>query len=161
MDRLLQDLRYAFRHLTRNPGFTAVAVLSLAIGIGANTALFSVVNAAFIRDYPFTEPDELVRVFTAVRGRDPHGSTAFPDILDMREMNDVFDGIGAFDFFFSGVDLGDETVHVIGENVSQSLFPMLGIDAGLGRAFLPEEDETPGTHAVVMLGHGFWERVFS
>ena len=57
MDRLLQDLRYAFRHLTRNPGFAAVAVLSLAIGIGANTALFSVVNAVFIRDYPFNEPD--------------------------------------------------------------------------------------------------------
>ncbi len=161
MDRLLQDLRYALRHLIRNPGFTVVAVLSLAIGIGANTALFSVVNAVFIRDYPFTDPDALVRVFTAVRGRDPHGSSAFPDILDMGEMRDVFEGVGAFDFFFSGVDLGDETANVIGENVSQSLFPMLGIEAALGRAFLPEEDETPGTHAVVMLGHGFWERVFS
>jgi len=161
MDRLLQDLRYAFRHLTRNPGFTAIAVLSLAIGIGANTALFGVVNAVFIRDYPFNEPDELVRVFTAVRGRDPHGSNAYPDILDIKAMNDVFAGVGAFDFYFSGVDLGDETVRVIGENVTQSVFPMLGIEAALGRTFLPEEDATPGTHAVVMLGHGFWERAFA
>jgi len=161
MDRLLQDLRYAFRHLTRSPGFTTVAVLSLAIGIGANTALFSVVNAVFIRAYPFDEPDELVRIFTAVKGRDPHGSNAYPDILDMRAMNDVFAEVGSFDFFFSGVDLGDETLHVIGENVSQSTFPMLGIETAVGRTFLPEEDETPGTHAVVMLGHGFWERAFA
>ncbi len=161
MDRLLQDLRYAFRHLTRNPGFTAVAVLSLAVGIGANTALFSVVNAMFIRDYPFDEPDELVRVFTAVRGRDPHGSNAYPDVLDMRAMDDVFTEVGTFDVFFSGVDIEDETVRVIGENVTQSLFPMLGIEAALGRTFLPEEGETPGTHAVVLLGHDFWERAFA
>ena len=161
MDRLLQDLRYAFRHLARNPGFTAVAVLSLAIGIGANTALFGVVNAVFIRDYPFHEPDELVRIFTAVRGRDPHGSTAYPDVLDMRDLDDVFSAVGTFDVFFSGVDLEDETVRVIGETLSQELVSTLGIEAAVGRTFLPEEDETPGTHAVVMLGYGFWERAFA
>ena len=161
MDRLLQDLRYAFRHLTQNPGFTAVAVLSLAIGIGANTALFGVVNAVFIRDYPFDEPDDLVRIFTAVRGRDPHGSTAYPDVLDMRDLDEVFSAVGTFDVFFSGVDLEDETVRVIGETLSQELVSTLGIEATVGRAFLPEEDETPGTHAVVMLGYGFWERALA
>jgi predicted permease len=160
MDRLLQDLRYALRQLTHSPGFTAIAVLSLAIGIGANTALFSVVNAIFIREYPFEEPDDLVRVFTAVRGRDPHGSTAYPDVLDMRAMEDVFSAVGTFDTFFSGVDLGDETVRVTGETLSQDLVSTLGIEAVVGRTFLPEEDEAPGTHAVVMLGHGFWERAF-
>jgi predicted permease len=161
MDRLFQDLHYALRQLTRSPGFTAVAIVSLAIGIGANTALFSVVNAVFIHEYPYEEPDELVRIFTAVRGRDPHGSNAYPDIVDMRAMTDVFSAVGTFDASLVGADLGDDTVQVIGETLSRDLISMLGIEATVGRTFLPEEDEAPGTHPVVMLGHGFWERTFA
>jgi len=160
-DALIRDLRVGLRSLRKNPGFTAIAVISLAVGIGANTALFSVVNALFIRDYPFEDPQELVRIYSAVPGREPHGSTSYPDVIDMRSLDDVFAGVGVFDMFFSAVDLGNETVRVAGESISQSLFPMLGIDAAVGRVFRPEEDETPGTHPVALLGYRFWERSFS
>ena len=121
--RSIRDLRVGLRSLRKNPGFTAIAVLSLAVGIGANTALFSVVNELFLREYPFPEPQELYRVYSAVPGRDPHGSTSYPDVLDMRSLDDVFEGVGVFDVFFSAMDLGDETVNVTGESVSQSLLP--------------------------------------
>jgi putative ABC transport system permease protein len=160
IDRLIQDLRYAVRRLANSPGFTAVAILSLAIGIGANTAIFSVVNAVMIREAPYRDPDQLVDVFSTLPGIAPYANSAYPDFLDIRAMEDVFEEVGTFEGVFSRVALGDEVQRVMVEAVSSNMFPMLGVEASLGRAFLEEEDDTPGEHAVAILGHGFWQRAF-
>jgi predicted permease len=161
MDRLVQDLRYALRRLAHSPGFTAAAILSLAIGIGANTAIFSAVNALFLRAAPFRDADEVLRVYTRWAGFSGYGSLSYPGFVAVQGMDDVFDGVGASDVFFSQVDMGDEALRVLGEAVSHELFPMLGLGAALGRTFLPEDDETPGGHPVAILGHNFWQRAFA
>ena len=160
LDRTLREIRMAVRSLARRPVFLLVATLSLAVGIGANTALFSVVNAVFLRQYPYQAPEELVRIYTRVADRTEYGSTSFPNYLDMRDFEEAFHSVGAYKPFFTRMELQNETLRVLGEGVSQTLFPILGIEAPLGRVFLPEEDVTPGAHPVMMLGHGFWRRAF-
>ena len=108
-----------------------VATLSLAIGIGANTAIFSAVNAVFLRQYPYRAPEELVRVYTGVEGRTAYGSTSFPNYRDMRDSGVLFEEVGAFKTIFTRLELEDETVRVLGEGVSHSLFPMLGVRAAM------------------------------
>jgi predicted permease len=160
MDRLIQDLRYALRRLGNSPGFTAVAVLSLAIGIGANTAIFSAVNAVFMREYPFRDGDEIFRVYTQFSDFGGYSRFSYPGYLDVKALDEVFEDVGASNVFFSQVEVGEETLRVMGEGVSHGLFPMLGVEAALGRTFLPEEDETPGAHPVAMLGHTFWQQAY-
>lgn len=160
LDSILRDIRMAMRSLAKRPVFLLVATLSLAIGIGANTAIFSIVHAVFIEQYPYRAPEELVRVYTHVPGRSEFGSTSYPNYRDMRNFDEGFQDAAAFKTIISRVELEDETVRMMGEGVSQTLFPMLGVEAALGRTFLPEEDATPGTRAVAMLGHGFWQRAF-
>jgi len=152
VESILRDIRMAMRSLAKRPVFLMVATLSLAIGIGANTAIFSIVHAVFIQQYPYRAPEELVRVYTHVPGRSEFGTTSFPNYRDMRDFEEGFQAAAAFKTIITRVELQDETVRVMGEGVSQNLFPMLGV--------LPEEDETPGTHPVMMLGHGFWRRAF-
>jgi predicted permease len=160
MDTLRQDLGYALRGLFRRPGFTLVVMVTLAVGIGANTAIFSVVNAVLLKDPPFRDPDRLVRIYTRVPGFSEYGSTNYVDHLEMGALEGVFEDVGAYDAFFTQAEINREGRRVIGESLSQNLFSILGLDAAVGRAFLPEEDDTPGSHAVVMLGHGFWQRQF-
>ena len=157
-DTLSQDVRYACRRMTRSPGFTAIAILSLAIGIGANTAVFSAVNAFLIRKAPFRAPEELVRIYTSLPHHSPYMSTAYPDMLDMRELGEVFADVGASELLMTVARLGDEPRRILVEALSVGLLPMLGIDPVLGRSFLPEEDVGPGDHPVVILGHGFWKQ---
>ena len=157
----LRDLRLAVRSLTRRPVFLLVAMVSLTIGIGANTAIFSLVNAVFIRQFPYENPEQLVRVYTVVPDRTDYGTSSFPNYLDIRDFDGPFQAVGAFKTVLSRLELQDETVRIMGEAVSQTLFPMLGVDTAIGRSFLPEEDETPGAHPVAMLGHGFWQRTFA
>jgi len=160
LESFLRDVRMAIRSLAKRPVFLLVATLSLAIGIGANTAIFSVVHAVFIKKYPYRAPEELVRVYTHVPGRSEYGTTSFPNYRDMRDFDEGFQEAAAFKTVMTRVDLEDETVRVMGEGVSQTLFPMLGVEAIVGRTFLPEEDEVPGTHPVAMLGYGFWQRAY-
>ena len=157
---MLRDVRMAMRSLRRRPVFLVVATISLAIGIGANTAIFSLINAVFIKQYPYEAPEELVRIYTSVPGRTEYGTTSFPNYRDIRDAGGAFKAVGGYKTMLSRMELRDETVRVMGEAVSQTLFPMLGLEPALGRAFLPEEDEVPGSHPVVMLGHGFWQRTF-
>lgn len=159
-DNLVRDVRYALRRMARRPGFTFIAILSLAIGIGANTAVFSVVNAFLIRKAPFRTPEELVRVYTSVPQRSPHGGTSYPDYLVMREMGGAFAGVGVSELLFTVAHLGDEPRRVLVEAVSASLLPLLGVEPVLGRGFLPEEDVRPGEHPVAILAHGFWQQAF-
>jgi predicted permease len=151
----------ALRTFAKRPVFLLIATLSLAIGIGANTAIFSVVNAVFMQQYPYRAADQLVRVYTNVEGRTEYGTTSFPNYRDMRGFDPAFQALGAYKTIFTRMELQDETVRVMGEGVSQTLFPMLGINAVVGRTFLPEEDEVPGASPVMMLGYGLWQRAFA
>ncbi|HSG47607.1 MAG TPA: ABC transporter permease, partial [Longimicrobiales bacterium] len=148
-----EDLKYAVRRLIRSPGFTLVAVLSLALGIGANTAMFSVVNAVLIRHLPVRAPEELVEVYTSESNGYPYATFSHPDYMDLRENNDVFAGLVGTRTFIGRLDRGEEAEVVFGEAVSWDYFSVLGVPMALGRSFLPEEDETPGTHPVAILGY--------
>jgi putative ABC transport system permease protein len=159
MGDILQDLRFGLRMLWKNPGFTIVAVLALALGIGANSAIFSVVNAVLLQPLPYKNPDALVMVW------DDQTHLGFPkdtpspaNFLDWREQNTVFEGMAALaerSFNLTGVG---EPERLDGRRVSANFFSLLGVEPQLGRGFTPEEDK-PGIR-VVILGHAMWQRRF-
>ena len=159
-DNAWRDLRDGLRALTRRPGFTAMAVLSLALGIGANTAIFSLVNAVILREVPLRHPEELVNLYTHLPTF-RFGTFSYPDYEDVRDgTTEVFSHIGATQFSPVQID-GDTGVSLVfAEAVTGSYFAMLGVDAFLGRTLLPGDDVSPGTHPVVMLDHGYWRRAF-
>jgi putative ABC transport system permease protein len=157
---MFNDLRYAMRMLLRNPGFTVVAVLTLALGIGANTAIFSVVNAVLIRPMPYHEPDRLVAIHqTDLKKGWKFVPPSPADFLDWREQNQVFDGIAAFRVWFHSLAGSDGAENVLGVRASANFFRVLGVSAAHGRTFLTEEDQ-PGRDQVVLLTHGLWQRRF-
>ena len=159
MQSLLQDIRYGIRMLTKNPGFTIIAVLTLALGIGANTAIFSVVNAELLRPLPFHNSDQLVRIgMTNSRTGWKSGTLDYPDFEDWRSQNQVFEKMAAYyenHYTLTGVAA---PAHMDGMVVSADLFALLGAAPDLGRAFLPAEDEAH--HNVVILNHQFWKQQF-
>jgi len=155
------DIRYAIRRLVRAPGFTAVAVLSLALGIGANTAMFSIVNAVLIREVPLTAPDELVEIYTSDSDGFEYSTSSFPDYMDLRRENEVFRHVVGTRTTVARLD-NDGTPRVaFGELVSWDYFTALGVPMALGRSFVEEEGRTPGSHPVVVLGHQTWSRDYS
>ncbi|HET9531507.1 MAG TPA: ABC transporter permease [Blastocatellia bacterium] len=160
MQTLWQDLRYGLRMLIKNPGFTAVAVLTLALGIGANTAIFSVVNTVLLQPLPYNDPDRLVMVWEEDTKRGyPRDTPAVANFIDWRDQNQVFEAMAAMaDASFNLTGAG-EPERLEGRRVSASLFPLLGVEPHLGRAFLPEEDQ-PSVNRVVILSHGLWQRRF-
>ena len=160
MRTLLQDVRYGFRMLMKRPGFTVVAVLALALGIGACTAIFSVVNAVLLRPLAFNEPERLVMVWGSAPklGFDTLPPTA-GESIDWREQNKVFDHVAAFKSWAWTMTGSNGPEQIWGARVNASLFPALGVKPLLGRTFLPEEDK-PGSQRVVIIGHGLWQRSF-
>jgi predicted permease len=151
-----QDLRYGLRTLRKNPGFTAVAMLALALGIGANTAIFSVVNGVLLRPLAYPDADRLTMVFES-NADFSQSSVAYPNYLDWRRESRSFTDMGAIrsdDFNFTG---RGEPEHLSGEYVSASLFPTLGATAFMGRNFLPEDDRE-GAACAAMLSYGFWKQ---
>jgi len=158
MDTLLQDLRYALRRLSRSPGFTLVAALSLALGIGANTAIFSVVNGVMLKEIPVEDASSLVEIYFSETGGYPYATSSYPDFLAVRDgLPGVFEGVAAWNLAIARMERGDGAEVVLGEIVSGNYFDLLGVRPAPGRAFLPEEDQTPGTHAVTVLSHGYWK----
>lgn len=160
MESWLADIRHALRWMRRNLGFTAVAALTLALGIGANSAIFSLVNATLIRPLPFRQPERLVQLFNKYdRYQLPRATLSAPDLVDLTERNRVFDGVAAA----ASADLnltGDgEPVRLRIARTTASLFPVLGVTPKLGRVFT-SEDDTPGREHVVLLSHGLWKRRF-
>jgi len=160
MESLLQDLRFGARMLVKNPGFTLIAVLTLALGIGANTAIFSVVDRLLLRMLPVNEPERLVNLI----GRDEKGrqdtNFSYPIYKDYRDQNDVFDGLLAYSETAMNLSDGGVPERVMGVLVSGNYFDVLGVTPALGRAFLPEEDRTPGAHPVAVVSYGLWRRRF-
>jgi predicted permease len=159
MDSLVQDIRYAFRNLRTRPLFTVIAVLTLALGIGANTAVFSIVNAVLLSGVPMRAPQELVEVYTSDgNGGYPYSVSSYPDFVDLRERTDLFSGVAAYEGFFARLETEETTEAVWGELVSHDLFSVLGLEPAVGRYFVPEEGQTLSTHPVVVLGYDFWQQ---
>jgi len=160
MDTILKDLRYALRKMLRSPAFTTVALLSLAVGIGTNTAVFALVEDILFQSLPYPEADELVEVYLAQEVF-PYSPLSYPDYLDVREASrEIFEELGLGGFTFGQVDRGDRVGSLLGELVSGTYFPLLGMGAAVGRTLLPEDDISPGAHYVMMLGHGYWQREY-
>lgn len=160
MQTLWQDIRFGFRILRKSPAFTAVAVLSLALGIGANTAVFSIINASLLKPLPVEQPDRLLSFFTTDTKNPGNLPTSHLNYVDYRDQNQVFSGLLAYTFAGLSLTKGEVTEPIFGLVVSGNYFDVLEVKVALGRTFLPEEDKTPGTHPVVVLSHGLWQRSF-
>ncbi len=160
MGTLFQDLRYGLRMLGKNPGFTAVAVLTLALGIGANTAIFSVVNAVLLRPLPFPDADRLVSIRLEHPQRNLHNAyVSYPEVVDWREQSRSFESIAAYAPASVNLSTREEAESASLWKVNANLFPMLGVKMWLGRGFLPEEDR-PGGGRVAILSYNLWQRRF-
>jgi putative ABC transport system permease protein len=161
MQTLLQDFRYGARTLAKNKAFTAVAVLTLALGIGANTAVFSVVNAVLLQSLPYKDPGRLVYVWTTMISQGvPISGSAAPDFREWRTRNHVFEDMAAYHYDNYNLAIpGQEPLRVQGAAVSPEMFSLLGVNPLLGRAFLPEEEQW-GRHRSVLLGYSFWQAQF-
>src|SRR5208282_3589331 len=158
MQTVLEDLRYSLRQFRRSPGFTIVAGIALAIGIGANTAIFSVVNGVLLRPLPYPEPGRLMMVYETSR-EFTRSSVAYPNFPDWQRENHSFTDIAAFrgdDFNFTG---SGQPEHLSGEYVSAGFLSVLGVNPLLGRNFSLEEDQQDAG-GVVILSYGLWERRF-
>jgi hypothetical protein len=159
MQPLLQDLRYALRQLRKSPGFTAVAILTLALGIAANTAIFSVIEAVVLRPLPFGTPGRLIWLNGQVPPMD-EAAVSPPDFLDYRASNQTFDCLGAMGYHPGPSNLsGDKPVQVLTTIASSNFFDCLGVRPLLGRDFLAG-DEQVKTPQVAILGYGLWKRNF-
>ncbi len=166
MSAFLHDVKYAVRTLLRSPGYTAAALLSLGLGIGANTAIFTLTNAVFLHSLPVREPSRVLEIFAVdhatVTAAPNLAQTplSYPNFVDLREQNDVFSGLAGFTQ--TGLTLTGfgkptlETAFV----VSANYFDVLGVQPVLGRMFRPDEDRAPGGNAVAVLSHSLWQRLF-
>src|SRR6266511_3767440 len=161
MNSLLQDLRFGLRMLVKNPIFALIAVVTLALGIGANTAIFSVVDAVLLRPLPYPEANRLVFLWSTMNSQGvPLSSSALPDYNGWRDRNEVFDGLAAFyngDFNLSSAGSPPEFIQAY---ITANLFQVLKISPSLGRLFASEEEQF-GRHHVVLLSYGLWERRFA
>ena len=156
---MMKDIRYAIRSLLKRPGFAAIAVITLALGIGANTAIFSLVNTVLLRSLPVERPGEIVSV--AVRGKDDSFSAfSYPNYKDYRDHNDVLSGLLVYRFVPLSLSRGGANERIWGYEVSGNYFDVLNVKAIHGRTFLPEEDKTKNTSPVVVLSYDSWQRRF-
>ena len=161
MNGLIQDLRYALRQLRKSPGFTTVAVITLALGIGANTAIFSVVKNVLLQPLPYPQPERLVEIWNTYAPIVPQGGLSPGDYADWRQQNASFSSMGAYAQFSTGFNLTGEgeAQRVAAGYASSDLFPMLGVRMAAGRSFLPEEDRAGGA-PVVILTFRLWQGAF-
>ncbi|HME10572.1 MAG TPA: ABC transporter permease, partial [Bryobacteraceae bacterium] len=160
MNTLWQNIQYALRGMGKNPGFTAVVALSLGLGIGANTAIFTLVNAIFLKPIPVQDAASLMTVFTKDVRNQGFLPVSWQNYKDYRDKCDAFSGLAAVGGVGVALRTDSEPRQVFGEMVSGNYFSVLGVQAALGRTFLPEEDGAPNAHPVVVLSHSFWTNQF-
>src|SRR5919106_539315 len=161
--QVFQDVRYAVRLLAKNPGFTAVVVLTLALGIGADAAIFSITDKVLLQSLPVSDPDQLV-VLSAYDPKDgPNIQSTFSYAMyqDLRDRNDVFTGVITRGGAQMNVSYADQNERVRGELVSGNFFEMLGVRPWAGRLFTQDDDRTPGAHPFAVISYQFWERRFA
>ena len=158
MENLIKDIRYGVRMLTKNPGVTLVAVVTLAFGIGANTAIFSGVSAFLMRPLNVPNAGELIRPLEIAEDRGITDEMSYPDYLDYRNQATSFTGLAAEDMIQAAIDSENQNDVIWGQVVSANYFDVIEVKPILGRSFLPEEDKTIGANPVVVLSHSFWQR---
>jgi predicted permease len=159
MQSIWQDLRYGVRTLLKKPGFTLIAIITLALGIGANTAIFSLINAVFLRQLPVPEPQQLVFGFSGTRNS-PWQTISYPNYLEYRNRNQVFTGLAAYGPINVSLSSDERPDLVRGLIVTGNYFDLLGVRAILGRPISPAEDITPNAHPVAVISHRLWQRRF-
>ena len=159
-EALPHDVRYAVRLLIKSPGFAVVAILSLALGIGANSTIFSFVSALLFQPLPVDKPHKLAMIYTSDFSGPAFGSSSYPDYLDFRDKTTVFSGMVARSLSSATATYGDQSEQLYGEMVTGNYFTVLGVSPSPGRGFLGQEDLTPGTHPVALISHGLWQRRF-
>ena len=157
---IVQDVRYTFRTAAKSPGFTAAAILSLALGIGANSAIFSLVNSLLLRPLPIRAPEQMIEIYTSNPEGNSYAPSSYLDYLDIRKRHDLFTDAAAYLLAITRLSRGTETEVALCEVVSGNYFDVLGIRSERGRTFLPDEDTTPGARPVAVLSHGLWQGRF-
>ena len=160
MGTLLKDLRYGIRMLVKTPAFTIVAVLSLALGIGANTTVFSLMDAAMLRSLPVQNPNQIVEVAISVPNNPPHADFSYPLYTGLRDNNQALSGLVAYSTTSFGLAAGDQTERTRGELVSANYFSVLGVQPALGSAFSPS-DEAPGAPRAAVISDALWTRLLN
>lgn len=158
MENFFKDIRYGVRILSKNPGVTLVAIITLALGIGANTAIFSGVNAFLMRPLDVPNAGELIRPMEMTEDRDLTDEFSYPDFVDYRNQSTSFSGLAGEDMLQAAIDAENQNDVIWGQVVSANYFDVLQVKPMMGRSFLPDEDKAPGANAVVVLSHSFWQR---
>jgi macrolide transport system ATP-binding/permease protein len=160
MGTILADLRFGLRLLAKTPAFTVVAILSLALGIGANTTVFSLMDAVLLRSLPVHNPEQIVEVATVVDGDVPHTDFSYPLYAGLRDNNEVLSGLVAYSQTNFGLAAGDKTERIQGELVSANYFSVLGVQPTIGSAFTPS-DEAPGAPRAAVISEALWSRMLA
>jgi predicted permease len=161
--QVFQDIRYSVRLLAKNPGFTAIVVLTLALGIGANAAIFSITDKVLLQSLPVRDPDQLVvlSAYDPKEGPGTDSTFSYAMYQDLRDRNDVFSGVITRGSAQMNVSYADQNERVRGELVSGNFFEVLGVRPWAGRLFTQEDDRTPGAHPVAVLSYQYWDRRFA
>ncbi|HSR53258.1 MAG TPA: ADOP family duplicated permease [Acidobacteriota bacterium] len=154
------DIRFALRSFIKRPGFTIIALLTLALGIGVNTAVFNIVNAVLLRPLPVEQPGRLATVYATGASGTDYGTQSYPDYLDLRSQVEGFTSMTAYCHMFGNLQWEGRTELLIGEVADCNYFDFLGVRPQLGRGFLPEECVAEGARPVAVLGHDFWQKRF-
>ena len=159
IETFINDVRYGAKMLWKSKGVTIVAVISLAVGIGANSAIFSLVNSILLRPRAVTQPEKIVELYVG-DSRQPYQTTSYPSYLDLRERNAVFTDLAAYGMYQFKFGGENQVEQIWGEAVSANYFDLLGVTPHKGRTFLPDEGLVPGRNPVVVVSHGLWQRRF-
>ena len=161
MNNVLGDIRYALRRAASRPGFTAIAIISLALGIGANTAAFSLINAIVLRKTPLPHPERVAEIHMTRDGK-INGPFSYPDYRDLRDRShDIFSQFSISGFTVATRDFGDHVETITGQTVNGNYFPLIGMRPVLGRLLGPEDDRVPGGHPVIDLSYSYWQKSFN
>src|SRR3954454_803927 len=160
METLLRDIRFGFRQLIKKPGFGALAIISMALGIGANTSIFSLVDTVLLRPLAVKEPSRLVELYGTLHNGAEWSLQSYPNYKEYRDRNTVFSGLFVYRLVVSSLTINNSSQRVWGYLVSGNYFDVLGVKPMLGRAFLPEEDQTPNSHPVAVVSYNCWQRRF-
>src|SRR3989440_9833503 len=161
MESLIKDIQYGFRNLVKRPGYTAIALITLALGIGANTAIFSLVSTVLLRPLPVPHPEQLVEVYGTFHQGADYTIQSYLNYKDYRDRNNVFSGLMTYRFAPMSISHENRNERVWGYLVSGNYFDTLGVQPFLGRYFLAEEDKTPGSHPVAVITYECWQKRFA